>query len=429
MSFQLVPLGKLTKMGPQYGANAKAVEPRDNSPRYVRITDIDDSGRLVPNTVKRADLDDPSPYILDEGDLLFARTGATVGKTYIYRRSDGPCVFAGYLIRFRLDNRLALPDYVFYYTKSPSYLAWVEGKKRVAAQPNINASEYAGLDIPLPPLTEQRRIVDILDQADALCKKRAEADAKAARFLPALFYKMFGDPFSKPMGWKQTPLGKMLRKKPGALQSGPFGSQLHNHDFIADGTVLAVGVDNVHDAGFESGRGRRITKQKYAELKKFTLEPGDVLITIMGTIGRTCVFPEWAVPAICTKHVYRIQVDCEGLHPEYLSASIRFSPFVRSQLGASVTGQIVAGITSRDLRALRIDEPPIELQRKFARVKTGLDEDRKKRKRNREEIDRLFNLLLHRAFCGDLTAKWREAHVQELLAEMEQQAKALRGVC
>ena len=189
-----------------------------------------------------------------------------------------------------------------------------------------------------------------------------------------------------------------------------------------------VGIDNVQDSGFDLGRNRRITAEKYSELRKFTLKPGDVLVTIMGSIGRTCVFPEKAGPAICSKHVYRIQVDRQKLHPDYLCDSFRFAPEVRAALGASVTGQIVAGITSASLRKLVIRRPPLPLQQEYAQLKKALSDIAAARVKAKNLIDRLFDRLLHRAFTGDLTASWREAHMKELLQEMEHQEKALASL-
>jgi type I restriction enzyme, S subunit len=279
--------------------------------------------------------------------------------------------------------------------------------------------------LPCFPLSEQRRIVEILDQADALRKKRAEADTKAKRILPSLFYKMFGNPAMNPRMWDGVPLKKLLRNNQGALQSGPFGSNLHNSDFVDDGPVLVVGIDNVHDSGFQIGRDRRITWEKYEELRKYKLEAGDVLITIMGTVGRSCVFPNQVGEAICTKHVYRIQTDRRVLDPEYLCASFKFSPSVRVQLGSSITGQIVDAITSRNLKELIVDVPPIDLQRRFAQHKQSVDDDALRRNDSRSKFDSLFDVLLYRAFSGYLTATWRESHMKELLAEMEEQAKYL----
>lgn len=351
--------------------------------------------------------------------IILSAIGAQCGKCF---RAEGKWTAIKNTITItKPKEELVDLDYIFYFTNQDG--VW---PRRGGGQPFIALGDARKLHIPLPPLSEQRRIVEILDQADGLRKKRAEANEKATRILPALFCKMVGDPVTNPMGWSQAPLREMLPMEKGALQSGPFGSQLHNHDFVENGTVLAVGIDNVHDTGFEWGRRRRITEEKYEELKKFTLKPGDVLITIMGTIGRTCVFPYWAGRAICTKHVYRIRVDRNKLDPEYVSASIRFSHFVRSQLGASVTGQIVKGITSKDLKGLHFHVPPIELQQRFAEMKETLDQNLAARSNSGKTIDRLFHVLLHRAFAGDLTAKWREVRMEQLLAEVEAQAKALK---
>jgi type I restriction enzyme S subunit len=319
-----------------------------------------------------------------------------------------------------LDNQ-----FLAYFLESRSTELLARFVKRGATVHSLDMNKLQQLKVPIPPLLEQRRIVEILDQADALRKKRTEADAKAERVLPALFYKMFGDPVTNPKGWDQTPLKKLLRDSRGALQSGPFGSNLHNSDFVDEGTVFVVGIDNVHDTGFQTGRNRRITQQKYEELKKYKLEAGDVLITIMGTIGRTCVFPKRVGKAICTKHVYRVQTDQNLLDPEYLCVSIRLSPSVRVQLGSSITGQIVDAITSKDLKELIVDVPPIDMQRQFAYHKKSLDDEAVRRNDSRSKLDYLFDNLIHRAFSANLTAKWREAHIKEIMAEMEEQAKYL----
>lgn len=284
----------------------------------------------------------------------------------------------------------------------------------------IGRKEIQNIRLSLPPLSEQRRIVEILDRADELRRLRAQANTRAERILPALFLKMFGDPDRLGM----HSLGSLLRKSRGALQSGPFGSQLHNSDFVESGPVLVVGIDNVLDGEFSTGRNRRITQAKYEELRKFTLEPGDVLITIMGSVGRTCVFPGLDCTAICTKHVYRIQVD-ERLNPIFLSAVLQYSPVVRAQLGASSPGQIVAGINSRGLRSLEIPVPSREQQDRFSDVVTRQQILGNARRQADERLDSVFSNLLSRAFSGDLTASWREAHMKELLQEMEQQARDL----
>lgn len=135
--------------------------------RYLRITDITESGGLNGDKVSAVLNEELKKEPLKDGDLLFARTGATVGKTLIYRNEYGPCLYAGYLIRYRLIRSLIMPQYMFHYTHSSKYLRWVSSILDEGAQPNINAKKYNALSFPMPSLSEQSRIVSILDTFEA----------------------------------------------------------------------------------------------------------------------------------------------------------------------------------------------------------------------------------------------------------------------
>lgn len=142
----------------EYGAGLSSTTYRSNLPRYVRITDITESGNLNADPVSPSgSAEDWSGYELQDGDLLFARSGATVGKTFLYKKSYGPCVFAGYLIRFKPEANKLRAAYLFHFTHTSAYHAWVKAKQRVVAQPNINAKQYGeDLSILLPPLQLQK---------------------------------------------------------------------------------------------------------------------------------------------------------------------------------------------------------------------------------------------------------------------------------
>ena len=149
-------LGNISIVAGQYGATCTSAPYDTSLPRYVRITDIQEDGLLSPVIVSPAGA--PNGWAdlrLDPGDILFARSGATVGKTYVHTSGDGDCIFAGYLIRFRLDSRIALPEFVYGFTRTGAYRSWVISTQRAVAQPNINAKQYTSLAIPLPPLDEQ----------------------------------------------------------------------------------------------------------------------------------------------------------------------------------------------------------------------------------------------------------------------------------
>ena len=164
--YPMVKLKSLLLSKPQYGANeASIIRDNNEQPRYVRITDIDENGLISPDELGAtvANLDDK--YILNENDIVIARSGATVGKAYIHKHLPYTCVYAGYLIRFIVDSEKILPDYLFAYTQLNTYKEWVNAIQRPSAQPNINAEEYQSLEIPLPNLSKQQEIVDHINEA------------------------------------------------------------------------------------------------------------------------------------------------------------------------------------------------------------------------------------------------------------------------
>ncbi len=149
--YPLVRLGNLTNEEPQYGANESAINGNPQTDyRYIRITDITDDGRLN-NEWKTAERVEER-YILHEGDILFARSGATAGKVFYYKPEYGKALYAGYLIRFKFNLEKVLPMYVYEVLSSDTYRNWVINTRGGSAQPNINAQQFASFRIPVPPL-------------------------------------------------------------------------------------------------------------------------------------------------------------------------------------------------------------------------------------------------------------------------------------
>jgi type I restriction enzyme S subunit len=168
-----VKLKSLLLSKPQYGANeAGLVREHKEQVRYIRITDIDENGLISTDELGATVANLEEKYILNENDIVIARSGATVGKAYIHRHLPYTCVCAGYLIRFVVDSDKILPDYLFAYTQLNPYKEWVNAIQRPSAQPNINAEEYQSLEIPLPNLSKQQEIVDFINEA--YTQKRAK---------------------------------------------------------------------------------------------------------------------------------------------------------------------------------------------------------------------------------------------------------------
>ena len=153
-------LSDLSERKLSYGSGVSAVD-FDGKIRYVRITDIKDDGELQDDKVSPNVFDDK--YTLNDGDILFARSGATVGKTYQYKQKDGKAIYAGYLIRFIPNRNIVLPSYIFGYTKTNYYKAFISASAQAVAQPNINAQQYGALKVPIPPLTLQQEFADKIE--------------------------------------------------------------------------------------------------------------------------------------------------------------------------------------------------------------------------------------------------------------------------
>ena len=147
-----------------YGMNSAAKE-FDGLHKYIRITDISEtSHNFVPNPLTSPDGDLEDKYKLKKGDMVFARTGASTGKTYLYDENDGNLYFAGFLIKFHIDG--ANSKFVFYNTLKEEYLNWITVMSVRSGQPGINSNEYKKLPINLPSMDEQNKISSFLEKID-----------------------------------------------------------------------------------------------------------------------------------------------------------------------------------------------------------------------------------------------------------------------
>ena len=183
----------------EYGLNAAATE-YDGKHKYIRITDIDDSTHLfLQDDLTSPDIDfsTADDYLLQEGDVLFARTGASVGKTYIYRRSDGDLYFAGFLIRAKIKSDYDA-DFVFQNTLTDSYDSYIRITSQRSGQPGVNAQEYANFALSVPSLAEQKKIGAYFSHLDSLITLHQRKYDKLTKVKKAMLEKMFpenGSPY------------------------------------------------------------------------------------------------------------------------------------------------------------------------------------------------------------------------------------------
>lgn len=176
----------------EYGLNSAAI-PFDGENKYLRITDIDDSSNLFKQdslTSPDADLKISDNYLLKKGDVLFARTGASVGKTYRYQENDGKVYYAGFLIRARIKSQFD-SEFIFQNTLTSSYNNFIKVTSQRSGQPGVNAKEYGEFEIYVPSLLEQQKIgafFKSLDDTIALHQRELELLKQSKK---AFLQKMF----------------------------------------------------------------------------------------------------------------------------------------------------------------------------------------------------------------------------------------------
>ena len=160
--WNVLPMKRVLAERLMYGANEASDDDTPDNPRFVRITDINQDGSLREETFRSLPLEVAEHYLLFEGDILLARSGATVGKSFIYRTAWGICCFAGYLIRARANLNILQPDYLYFCCQSSFYWQFIGSEQIQATIQNVSAEKYGDLVIPCPPLDEQCAISRIV---------------------------------------------------------------------------------------------------------------------------------------------------------------------------------------------------------------------------------------------------------------------------
>lgn len=247
------------------------------------------------------------------------------------------------------------------------------------------------IQLPLPPLPEQRRIAAILDRADALRAKRRQVLTHLDSLTQSIFYDMFAE----------VAATSTVEAEASLIRTGPFGSQLLHSEFVDEG-VAVLGLDNVVGNEFRWVERRFITAAKYEQLKRYRVHPGDVLISIMGTTGRCVVVPNDIPTAINTKHICAITPTASRLHPEFLRAAFLWHPDSLTHLRRQTKGSIMAGLNMGIIKSMPIPVPPLSKQQEFAERVEKLSGTREAVKQGALVDDKLFASLQSRAFSGEL---------------------------
>ncbi len=381
--WKTMPLGGFAE-SVDYGVTASATE-QPLGPKFLRITDIQD-GAVNWGSVPWCECDarSASDARLKAGDIVFARTGATTGKSFLIRDCPTDAVFASYLIRVRVGTSVE-PRFVSHFFQTENYWAQVAKGARGVAQPGVNATTLKALQIPLPPLAEQRRIAEVLDRAEALRAKRRAALAQLDSLTQSLFLDLFGDPYRNPKKWPQARLDGVC----GLVNGRAFKPE----EWETEGLPI-IRIQNLNDPT----KPFNYTRQSLPE--KVRVRTGDILFSWSGTPGTSFGCFRWSGPeGWLNQHIFDVRLNGE-LDGEFFICQLNL------KLGELI-GKAHGGVGLQHVTKGMVDEtmllvPPIPLQREFARRVRAVEALKTAQRALLAELDALFATLQHRAFKGEL---------------------------
>lgn len=330
--------------------------------------------------------------IVQPGDVLLSKIVPHIRRAWIVRPiTQHRLIASGEWIVFR-DTRFE-PAYLKHLLTSDQfhrqYMQTVSGVggSLLRARP----TEVAKIQVPLPSKVEQQHIATILDKADSLRRKRKEAIRLADEFLQASYLELASRQNDR------VTIDSVLADIPNAARTGPFGSQMLVSEFQESG-IPVLGIDNVVQNRFCWGAKRFISEAKYKELERYTVRPGDVMVTIMGTTGRVAIAPDDIPTCISTKHLCTLTLNRSKMLPEYLWACLRWDPEVKAQTQREAKGAIMEGWNMGIVKALEIRRPSLDEQQRFVSKVHTLRRLKSRTEESLSLVDDLVSSLTNRFF-------------------------------
>lgn len=379
---------------------------------YVDISGIDRTCKAIAEhqTLSGADAPSRARKAIHKNDVLVSTVRPNLNAVaMVPAYLDGHIASTGFCV-LRPNRAVIEPRYLFYRTLTPEFVTTLVAQVRGANYPAVSDRDVMQVEVPLPPLAEQHRIVEILDRADDLRRLRAEADAKANRILPSLFIRMFGDPATNSMHWPIKRIGEVCDIVSGATP------KTERPEFWGGGIPWATPKDLSELDGWSLDHtARTLTGEGLASCSAAMVPEGSVLLSSRAPIGLVAV----AGMPMCTNQGFKNLVCGSDVDPWYLFGWCKIRTTYLQSLGRGATFKEVS---KRIVESIELPLPPMQRQRRFRSRLMNLTSIHRTRIQSARRIANLFGVLLGGAFSGSLTASWREAHMSEILQEMEQKA-------
>ena len=383
-----VKLGEITSTV-DYGHTASSTSAAVG-PKFLRITDIQDDGvnwESVPFC--ECSLAEEASSKLQAGDIVFARTGATTGKSFLIRDCPERAVFASYLIRVRSKPDVC-PNYLAHFFKTPEYWSQITMNARGAAQLGVNATVLKSLSVPLLPIAEQKRIAAILDKAEELRGLRRKALGELDAIVQSIFLEMFGDPVVNPKGWERKSIkqiGQVITgNTPPRAQPELYGNAIE--------WIKSDNINTPHHYLTKASEGL----SEIGKAISRTVPPSSILVTcIAGTpdcIGNAAIADREVAFNQQINALVPVIGDFRFLYDQIL---------VNKRLIQEASTSSMKGMVSKSrFEEIQLIFPPTNMQTNFGESFDRIEHLKATHRESLAHLDALFASLQHRAFRGEL---------------------------
>lgn len=370
--WNLSPLGECVTEKLSYGINAPAIPYNPNYPRYIRITDITENGQFDSSDPKSVNTDDREKYTLKEGDIVLARTGASTGKSYLYRKKDGELVYAGFLIKAAIDTKRHNPRFIAGQLTTKRYWNWVATVSMRSGQPGINGKEYASFLIPIASKMEQDLIAYTISQFDTYIDDLAELIEKKRGIRDGaledlIHHRTRLDGFNG--NWITVTFNQVITPKARIGWQG-----LKKHEYLRSGYSYLIGGTDFSHGTVILDNIWYVSKDRYDMDANIQMSKNDVLVTKDGTIGKVALVPKLGKPATLNSGVFVFRTN-NRLLPTFLFRVLSSSVF-REFIDTLSAGSTIKHLYQKDLKNFEFEIPVDKKEQEaIANTLTAMDEE------------------------------------------------------